>query len=456
MLSVAYKRLLGLINKGHERSVRAKKNILAAFALKGSNILIGFVLVPMYLHYLGRGLYGNWLAIASVLTYFALFDIGLGNGMRNRFAEAKAKGEHELARIYVSTTYASMALIMLAIGLLFLACYPFLPWANIFQAPPEQADEITQVVLIVFVAFFFKFFLQLISKIFMADQRSSFNNLFNFLSNFLVLCGVFILTQTTEQSILGVSIVFSLAPIIVLTAASLFFFARDYKAYRPSLKYVQFDRFGELMGLGGRFFIIQVAAIILFQTDQLMVLHFLGRDSVAPYANAYKYFNMIAVFFGMITTPLWSAITEAYTNGDTPWIKRTINKAMKIWVAALFGVGFLLLISSYFYPVWLRTEDHGIPFSLSLMMAIYVLMFTFNSIFVVFINGVGKLRLQIYTAIFGICANIPLSYLFSVKLGYGMPGIIGATCISIGLSLILRPLQYNKLINGTATGVWNK
>lgn len=42
---------LGLITKGHERSVKAKKNILASFIIKGLGIAISLVLVPLTINY---------------------------------------------------------------------------------------------------------------------------------------------------------------------------------------------------------------------------------------------------------------------------------------------------------------------------------------------------------------------------------------------------------------------
>jgi len=52
--------------------------------------------------------------------------------------------------------------------------------------------------------------------------------------------------------------------------------------------------------------------------------------------------------------------------------------------------------------------------------------------------------------------NIPLSILFGKYLGWGSTGVVLATCFSLGYSVILRPIQYHKLINNTATGIWNK
>ena len=75
---------------GHDRSVRTKKHIVAMVVLKGMSIATGFLLVPLTLHYLNATNYGIWLTLSSILGWFSFFDIGLGNGLRNKFAEAMA------------------------------------------------------------------------------------------------------------------------------------------------------------------------------------------------------------------------------------------------------------------------------------------------------------------------------------------------------------------------------
>jgi Na+-driven multidrug efflux pump len=89
-------------------------------------------------------------------------------------------------------------------------------------------------------------------------------------------------------------------------------------------------------------------------------------------------------------------------------------------------------------------------------MAVFALITTFNMVFVNFINGVGKTRVQLITSIVTILSNIPLSIFFAKTLNMGTTGVILATCVCLGYSLVLRPLQYFKIINGTAKGIWAK
>ena len=104
----------------NKRTKLAIKNIGVSLILKGASILISFILVPLTLDYLNSYEYGIWLTLNSVLSWIYLFDIGLGNGLRNRLTEALAAKNFELGKIYVSTTFFFMTLIVVAFYLLFL------------------------------------------------------------------------------------------------------------------------------------------------------------------------------------------------------------------------------------------------------------------------------------------------------------------------------------------------
>jgi len=87
---------LDLISKGHERSIKAKRNILISLIIKGLSISINLILVPLTITYINPSRYGIWLTLSSLVALFSFFDIGLSNGLRNKLAEAKAKGDIQL------------------------------------------------------------------------------------------------------------------------------------------------------------------------------------------------------------------------------------------------------------------------------------------------------------------------------------------------------------------------
>jgi len=80
MIKVLVLSVKNFFSKGHERTVLAKKNIIASLLVKGGSILVGLALVPLTIHYVNATQYGIWLTLSSLIGWFSFFDVGLGNG----------------------------------------------------------------------------------------------------------------------------------------------------------------------------------------------------------------------------------------------------------------------------------------------------------------------------------------------------------------------------------------
>lgn len=440
---------------GHERSVKAKKNIIVSFGLKGFSIIIGFLLVPLTLNYLNPTKYGIWLTLSSIIGWFGFFDIGLGNGLRNKLTEALALNDHKLAKTYVSTTYITLSIIIGSIYILFLSINPFLNWSKILNTTPEMAGDLSGIALIVFTFFSLRFILKLIGVILTANQLLAYNNAFGPIGNFIAFISIYYITKFSHDNLLYVSVIYSAAPVIVLILASIFFFNGKYKYLKPSFKSVDFKYIKLLAGLGIKFFILQIVVLVVFTTDNMIITQILGPAEVTPYNIAYKYLSMPVMLFGIITGPYWSAYTDAITKSDIKWIKNSMNKLIKIWFLNVVGVIVLLAISQYFYLMWVGDKVE-IPFILSAFMGLYAIIRTETSVFGTFINGVGKIKLQMYYGIIAMVINIPISVFFARNLEMGSAGVILGTCISLAPGFVLGPIQYFKIINNKATGIWNK
>ena len=454
IIVVALRYLRTIFLKGNDRSVRAKKNILGSFFFKAGSVLFSLIIVPLTLHYLDPSKYGIWLTLISIVGWIEFFDVGLGNGLRNKLSEALAKDDKILAKRYVSTTYALAVLIITFLFILFLIINPFINWSALLNTRRELNNELKVLTIIIATVFSLRFILQLINTVFMANQRPALYNFSNFISNFLSLVVIYILTLTSKGSLIFLSITLGFYP-LVLVILSIIFFNKDYREYKPEYKFIDFKLGKELTSLGLKFFIIQISSLILFSTDNIIIAHLFGPAEVTSYFIAYKYFGITAFIFAVINAPFWSAYTEAYQKGDIQWIRNINSKLKKIWVLmTVFGL-ILLLISNFVYDVWIG-KDIYIPYLLSIGMFLYFAEHDLASIYLSFVNGIGKLKLQLVFAIAGGILNIPLSIFFAKILGIGVTGVILATfvCLLHGPTIIM--IQYKRLINGTAVGIWNK
>lgn len=449
-------RLIGnFFRNGHERTIRAKRNIAASFIIKGLNIAIGLALVPLTINYLDPTKYGIWITLSSIIGWFGFFDIGLGHGLRNRFAEAIALNRHELAKTYVSTTYAILSIIIGLVLLVFLIVNPFLNWNKILNAGEDLVlgNELSILALVVFTFFCLSFIFKLITTILTADQQPAKAALFDLLGKFFALIIILVLTRVSDGSLLYLGIAMSGTPVLVLILSSVWFFNGKYKGYKPSLKAVDFSKARDLLDLGIKFFLIQISAVVLYQTNNLIISHLFGPEQVTPYNIAFRYFSILTMGFAIIFSPFWSAITEAWAKREINWIRITIKKLIKIWIGLAMVAVLMLVLSNPIYRFWVGGSIN-ISFSISALVALWTIIIAWNAIYCQFLNGIGKIWLQLVIGVFAAAVNIPLAIILGKSIG--IEGVLISNIILSLLTVIIYPVQYYKLLSAKATGIWNK
>jgi len=455
--------MLNFVNKiisfpkftGASRSVAAKKNIFLLFIFNGFNFLFNIILVRLTLDYLGQEGYGIWITLASVITWFGYLDFGLGNGLRNKLAEAFAKGEYHLAKIYISTTYAVFSIVLIILYLFFLLFRKSIVWTSVFNASLTFQDELSLLAFYVFFFFIVNFVLKLITYITAADQKPALNGLFSFMINLLTVVFVYFLIKTLPQSILYLGAGATFIPVLVFFIASVFLFRGRYKEIAPSFKSVGLKYSKDLVGLGFQFFVLQASTLIIFATDNMIISQIFGPEEVTIYNVAYKYFNYIPIVFYTILNPFWSAYTDAYVKEDFDWIRNAIRKIFVVWILLSIVVLIMIVIADYIYDIWLASKI-TVPFVLTILMGIFAIISNWNNIFAYFLNGVGKIRLSLYVSVFIGILNIPLSIFLAKNLEFGISGVITATLICLLFGSIYAPIQYYKIINKKDEGIWGK
>lgn len=453
-ITLIIKTFLGF-GSGHERTKKAQKNIVFSFVLKGLSIALGLISMPLTIHYLEPEKYGIYITLSSLIAWFSFFDIGFGGGLRNRFAEALAQGKHELARTYVSTTYAILSLIVGALMTVFLISNYFVNWNTILNVKQEvvSGTELKLLAIITFTAFSASLVLRLITTILNADQRPALASIFDLIGKTLSVILILMLIEVSQGSLIYFTISQSFTSTFVLLLSSFWFFRGKYKKYRPSLKSIEFSKARDLLSLGVKFFILNIAAILLYQTNNLIISQLFGPSQVAGYSVAFAYYGVLTMGFAIIVSPFWSAFTEAWVKKEIIWIKNIMRKLNLIWfILALFGV-IMVGSSKFIFEIWIGNKV-VVPLMMSILVCLWMIMNAFNSIYSHFLNGVGKVKLQMYLGISSAILNVPLAIYLGNKIG--IEGIILANVLITLPGFIIYPNQYKRVISERATGLWNK
>jgi O-antigen/teichoic acid export membrane protein len=438
---------------GESRTIKAKKNIIWSFVIKGASILISLSLVPLTLDYLSPYEYGVWLTLSSILTWINFFDIGLTNGLRNKLAETFAAKDQKQGQIYVSTSFFLLTLIMLTCFLLFLIIQPFINWSEILNVEPSIVTNLNSVIILAFAFFCLSMVLKLLGTILIADQQPAFNDLITLIGSALSLVIINFLIHTTSGTLNYVILTFTVTPVLVLIGSWPIIFYYGYSFLRPSIRAIRINCSKELLGLGIQFFIIQISSILIFSSSNIIIAHILSPDQVTPYNIVFKYFSFATLLFNIILTPMWSATTDAYAKGDYNWIKRGIKNVIRTWLLATAGIILMIVFSGFVYKLWIG-EQLKIPFGLSLLMGIYSILLLWSVSFSTFLFGIGKLRLQLINIVIVGLLFVPLS-IWLIK-SLGINGIIVALCLTNLSGAILNPIQFKMILSGKATGIWNK
>lgn len=441
--------------KGDERTVKAKKNILFSFLIRGCSILISFVLFPISLTYINSASYGIWLTLSSIVGWFSFFDIGLSHGLRNKFAEAKAKGDDDTAQIYVSTTYAILGIIFSGLWILFIIVNQFIDWSKILKIPENMHSEVSVLAVIVFTYFCLQFVLNIITTIFTADQQPARSSLINVFGQVLSLLTILVLVKTTQGSLLRLGIVFCASPIIVFLAAHFVLFRGRYKRYRPLFSRVDFSYARKLFNLGVKFFVIQVAAVIQFETANIIIARNFGTAEVTSYNVVYKYFSITNMIFFIFLTPFWSACTDAYIKNDIQWIKNGMKKYNLLNIILTAAGALMLIFSGSFYKIWLHGKV-SIEFILSFWGFVYFNVTMFGGKYVYFLNGISALRIQFWSSIISPFLYILIVLVLIDYYKMGVYALFVASILANFNGYILSPLQYYQIIVKNKKGIWIK
>jgi O-antigen/teichoic acid export membrane protein len=438
-----------------DRTKNITKHVLVSFLYKGGSIITSFLLVPLTINFLDTENYGIWLTLSSFIGWFSFFDIGLGNGLRNKFAEAKAKGDLTLAKAYVSSAYFTIGSVCLGLILLFLGLNFFIDWTHVFNAKAGLQKELGILMPIVFAFFCLQLVAKLITTIYTADQHHSIQGKVGFYTSAISLLSIWLMTHFAKSSLLIFGTIYSALPVLLLIGLNLFAFSKTYKDFKPTLSLWKKEYLKDIFGLGFTFFLVQIAGIVLYSTDNMIISNLFSPADVVPFNIAYKYFSIANMTFSIIATPYWSSITEAYAKNDFEWIKNSMKSFNRIALAFIVLLFIMIGFSNIFYHFWVGSKVQ-VPFSLSLIMGFFIMSFVFVTPYTFFINGTGKVKIQALQSIFCCLINIPLSIYFAKNLEMGVSGVTFATLICLIPSIILAPMQYQKVINNTAYGIWNK
>lgn len=435
------------------RSAILGKNILASFVLKGISIIISFLLVPITIGYVSSELYGVWLTLSSIMTWLSFMDVGFTQGLKNKLTEAIAQNNWVRGKSLVSTTYFMMLLIFLPLCAILEFVVPNINWCHILNVNPIYNDEIIKTMRVLVAFFCMQMVINVIVSVVAAFQKVALSSSFSVIGQALAFVVILLLVKLVPPSLTVLSVVFGGLPVLVTFFASLFLYTGRYRFISPSLSGIKVGLVSDLFNLGYKFFIINVQAVVLYQSTNFLISYVSSPLAVTSYNIAYRYLNMAMMVFTLITAPLWPAYTDAYVKDDIQWMNNMRKKMIRVYLLSVLVCVIMAVISDPVYHLWVGNKAE-VPIIMTIMVMIYVIIYCWMNLNGTILVGIGKVKLETIMVAIGMIIHLPLSLLLAKYIScYGV--LLSMTVITLLYGVVFH-IQVNKVLKKEAKGIWNQ
>ncbi len=420
-----------------------------------AQVIISFLLMPFVVRSLGDRMYGFWTLVGTFIGYYGLLDLGLSSAVSRHVAGAIGASRQDECNRIVNTTlflYSGLGIVALLVTIVIAILSP------VFFSNPEDITLFWKVVLILGIKIAIEFPLRIFSGILVAHIRFDLLAWIEMITLFLNM----ILTVLALKAGYGV---LALAWIsLVSSIPGKFLYVYFSKKNFPSLRFSRKDwsrgTARTLFTYSSFTFIAQLAGLLKFQVDHLVITAFIGLATVTHYKVASF---MATNFIALVTTvtgvlmPVFSQLDGAKEYNQ---IKKTFFFGTKISVCVTSFIGYgLIAWGKPFIARWMGTEYLDAYPSLAILVlgCIFALWQTPS---VSLLYGISKNRFYaIFNSLEGVC-NLLLSLLL-VRY-WGMEGVALGTFIPmVILKLIIQPIyvcrvtaiQYGAYIRNVARTV---
>lgn len=404
---------------------------LAAFSsifTKALSIILILVSTPLILDKFGMERFGLWMAISSTIAMLGFADMGISSGLMNVISSAYGKDDIVEIRAQIGLGVLMLFIVSTTILLIFFFIYPYVNWASLFNVETSLASEEVGPVLIISI-FLFALTIpaSLIYRVLMGLQDGLIANLWSALGNFLSLLAVLSVIYF-DFDLRALALGFMGPPLLVAIIANINWFYKN-KYLLPTFKTFNKIGFQELTKISILFFVLQISGLIAFQSDSLIISHYLGAKEVGPYSIALKLFSIPTVIISFYLNAIWPAYTEANSRGDVEWVLRAFIKALRISAIVTIPFAFILLIfGGWIINKWIGPSVNP-GWDLMLGLFFWTILSIFGGNFAALLNGLNIIKFQIIVALLMAISNLFISILLVKTIG--ISGVIWGSVITI-------------------------
>ncbi|MGG3571832.1 oligosaccharide flippase family protein [Bacillus gobiensis] len=413
---------------------------LGIFRLLG--IISNFLLIGLVYRFLGDNeLNGIWLTVFSILTWFTVLDFGMGNSLRNKLTTSIEAKNTDLSNRYINTTYLVMLIPTIVIIIVGFTTAIVIDWTDFFNISNESITSNYLRLFIVTVIFLqaINFYLSLLFALLHATFNSYLISMLQFIVSLVNLLIISCLYWLNISNLIVLGAVYIGSSIIILFSSTIYFFKKNKHDFKFGFKYFDTSLIKEIFNIGMKFLILQLAIIILINTDNFLISLFLGVEKVTQYQLLFKLLSIFTIALGIILTPVWTLIIQYNANNEIKKLKLTILRLIFTFVVLSIFVIVTGLFSNIIITFWIG-KNINLNTQLIILMAIFTILHMWSNIFQNILNGMTRLNIQVIAYGLAGIINIPISIVLVNFTDLELSAVILGSIIAFVFPAIILPL----------------
>jgi O-antigen/teichoic acid export membrane protein len=416
---------------------QSTRKLASGSALRFLNLaatsVISILIMPFVVRMLGDRMYGVWALVATMIGYYGVLDFGLVQATSRYLASALGSGDEDECNRVFNTGLR----IYLALGaLVLLGAVVAALLAPRLTRTPEDASLFARLILILGLSLALQFPLRIFTGALEGhlrfDRTASLDMLALALRTALT---VVVLEAGYRVEGLAWSTLLSYLPSMALT---FHFTRRDLPFLHFDAKYWKTQTAKVLFSYSAYSFIAQVANILRFQVDNLVVAGVVGLAAVTHYSVGGKlarsYMDAMVTLLGTFV----SVFSRKEGAGDFEGLRKTFLFATRLSICLSSFVGFGLLVwGRPFIARWMGSSYlDGYTCLAALVPGLMVALWQSPSTSLMF--GISKHRFLAISSVIEGLVNLGLSIVLARK--YGIVGVaLGTTFPMLVSKIFIQP-----------------
>jgi O-antigen/teichoic acid export membrane protein len=428
--------------------------VLTSILSKFGTMLLRLISIPIAIRVLGMEEFGVYATVTMVVGMIDMMHVGIGPALTQGIAKALAKGDRNREQGVFATAVLlsagltvavaiALAVLVVAVPVTVLFGENFAPFAESMRRACGIAILIVVVELICLVA----------ERARDGYLETRYNNAWGAAGNFIGAIGLFIGVKffpTIEFLLLAINGSVALAKLANTThllIARPYLWPKFERFRRALVKPLLFD--------GARFSVTYLMSALI---EYNAIAYLIGRLSGPHSVGLYNI--MVTVHFSatgivqMVTIPLWPAIVDAHSRGDTAWIRKSSRRIR--FMGPAFGLAAtigMVALGPWAFPLWVG-EEFTLDRPALAAFGAYFTLHLWRHVNQVLLLGLGDVNFAVRVVI-AESLTVLAVVAFALANGIGLFGVYAAIAICLAcITAWIYPLRFRQQLarlDGPAT-----